>query len=419
MRRGRFALVALIGSILSCRAQVLSPPEIIDPGMRALQQKHLPELKAAAVDISSHEYPYRFVLSRTLDITERQEQFTDQRSIRFSDFQGRTVLQVTGNYFAAYSDRYMNQTERVKRTYLDVVLPILRATAPRLQNEVQLTGFAIEISHHVLKQVIGVPVERPENVALIVPRAAVSKAIMSTDMNDEIAVLKESTVYVDGSPVALWPDQNTASSPVVAPVSSAAPAKPAAVTLVSSVLPAKPTAVEPLPVPTPPPAHDLSVEALQRQQVPYQELLDRIERELDIQAHFVSYAPPALIAFHNASYLQLSITTTLAPFDSGSQYRVAALAFDRHISHLVRPVLALFKQDPEFEGVVFSSTVKVPGSTAESTLTQSVEFFLPFSSLRRFEQFDITGQQLIDSGFVLINGERVGLELQNAEAERR
>jgi len=412
MHKGRSALVALIGSVLSCGAQVLAPAEITDPGMRALQQKHLPELKAAAVDISSHEYPYRFFLSRTLDITEQQEQVTDQRSIRFSDFQGRTVLQVTGNYFAAYSDRYMNQNERVKRTYLDVVLPILRATAPRLQNEAQLTGFAIEISHHVRKQVIGVAVERPENVALIVPHAAAAKAVMSTDLNDEIAALKESTVYVDGKPVALWPDGNTEASPVVTPVSAVAPTKPAA--------------VESMPVSAPPvqivehqAARDLSVEALQRQQVSQQELLDRIARELEPQAHFVAYAPPALIAFHNATYLQLSITTTLAPSDSGSQYRLAALAFDRHMSHLVRPLLAFFKQDPEFEGVVFSSTVRVPGDTAESTLTQSVELFLPFRALRRFEQFDITGQQLIDSGFVLINGERVGLELQSAESERR
>jgi hypothetical protein len=41
------------------------------------------------------------------------------------------------------------------------------------------------------------------------------------------------------------------------------------------------------------------------------------------------------------------------------------------------------------------------------------------SELRRYEQYDITGQQLINAGFVLINGERVGLELQNAESGQR
>src|SRR5579864_282786 len=128
MHRGNavLAVATLIAAVPQIRAQVLAPPEILDPAMRALQQKHLPELKAAAVDITTHNYPYKFYLSRTLDVTEKQEQVTDQRSVRFSNFQGHTVLQVTGNYFASYSEDSVNQNERVKQTYLDVVLPILR-----------------------------------------------------------------------------------------------------------------------------------------------------------------------------------------------------------------------------------------------------------------------------------------------------
>jgi len=406
MHKGKLSLVALIGFALNCEAQVLSPPEILDAGMRELQQKHMTELKAAAMDITSHQYPYRFFLSRTMDITERQEQVTDQRSIQFSKFQDRTVLQVTGNYFASYSDRFMNQRERVQQTYLDVILPILRATAPRLQNEPQLTGFAIEISHHVSKPMIGVPVERAENVALIVPRGAAAKAIMSTDLNEEIAALKESTVYIDGSVVTLWPVQPP---PAITPVN-----------LASSMMPAKPLPIETVPVVSAPPAaRDLSPEALQKQQASYQDLLDRIVRELDTQAHFVSYAPPALIAFHNASYLQLSVTANLSPSDAGSQYRLAALAFDRHISHLVRPLLAFLKQDPDFDGIVFSATVRVPSKNADPEVAQSVEFFFRLGDLRHYEQYDITGQRLIDLGFVLINGERVTLQLQSAEADMK
>jgi hypothetical protein len=167
------------------------------------------------------------------------------------------------------------------------------------------------------------------------------------------------------------------------------------------------------------PTRDVSPEVLQQARTSYQELLDRIVRELDSQAHFVSYAPPALIAFHKASYLQLSVATTLAQSDGGSQYRIAALAFDRHVSHLIRPALAFFKQDPDFEGIVFSSTVKIPGKSSDAAVTQSVEFFLPMTELRRYDQYDITGQQLINSGYVLINGERVGLELQAAESDIR
>jgi hypothetical protein len=44
-----------------------------------------------------------------------------------------------------------------------------------------------------------------------------------------------------------------------------------------------------------------------------------------------------------------------------------------------------------------------------------VEFFFLFAALRCYEKYDCTGQQLVDTGAVLINGERVALDLQVAE----
>jgi hypothetical protein len=400
MHKGSFVLAVLTVFAVECRPQVLAPPEILDPPMRALQQQHFAELKAAGVEITSHQYPFRFYLSRTLDLTERQEQLTDQRSIRFSNFQGRTVLQVTGNYFAAYSDETMSRNERVKRTYLDVVLPVLRATASRLGKEPQLSAFAIEVSHHVRKKVLGVTVENPENLALIIPRATAEKVAASNNENEQVAALLDSRVFIDGNAVTLWPQQGVAASE-----SAVEPLTPAAVNASAVLAPTPPAA--------PVPARDLSPSALQQLQTGYQGLIDRIVHELDGDAHFVSYAPPVLVGFHGTSYLQLSITTNLTPQDAGSQYRIAALAFDRHVSHLIRPLVAMFPKDPEFDGIVFSSTVRI----AEAS--QSVEFFFPLAELRRFEKYDITGQQLINSGFVLINGERVGLELQSAESDIR
>jgi hypothetical protein len=389
-RKSLLIAAVLVAVVPRCFPQVLSPPEIVDPAMRTLQQKYLPELKAAAVDITSHRYPYRFYLSRKLDLTEQQEQQNDQRSIRFSTFQGHTVLQVTGNYFASYSEESVNQNERVKQTYRDVMLPVLKATASRLGGEPELNGFAIEVAHHVRKKVFGVAVEHPENLALIVPFATAEKIAASSNVNDQMTALLESRVFIDGKPAALWPNpvEETAPTPTVARV------------------------VIPPPPPAPAPAiRDLSLDALGKQQTSYQGLIDRIVHELDAEAHFVSYAPPVLVAFHGKSYLQLSVTTDLAASVLGSQYRIAALVFDRHISHLIRPLMAMVPRDSDFDGVVFSSTVPAA--------SESIEFFLLLSELRRYEEYDLTGQQLINSGFVLINGERVGLELQSAEADIR
>ncbi len=314
------------------------------------------------------------------------------------------MLQVTGNYFAAYSEAFLDRNERVKRTYLDVMLPILRATEPRVASEPLLYAIAMEVSQHVRKQVMGVTVEKTENVALVVPRAVAEKVIMSTDVNEQLTALIESRVFLDGNATRLWPQNDVEASgktevddqhAVSAALADVAP-EPAPVKAIAA----------------PAPVRDLSRAALQQQQTALQPVLDQLMHELEPQAHFVSYAPPALIAFHKGCWLQLSIITTLPLTESGSQYRIAALAFDQHIIHLVRPVLAYFKDDPAIDGIDFSATVRGPAS-------ESVELFLRWSDLRRYEQYDMTGQELIAAGFVLINGERIGLDLQTAESERR
>lgn len=138
-------------------------------------------------------------------------------------------------------------------------------------------------------------------------------------------------------------------------------------------------------------------------------------QEVNSQAHFVRYAPPAFVPFHKGLYLQLSVTTTLPESAAGSQYRLAALAFDQHIAHLIRPVMAYFKDPGDFDGIDFSTSVRLEGDQASDGSAVAVEFIFPASLLRSYTQFDCTGQQLIDASFILINGERISLNLQMAE----
>jgi hypothetical protein len=152
-------------------------------------------------------------------------------------------------------------------------------------------------------------------------------------------------------------------------------------------------------------------------------MLETMLKALDPQAHFVSYAAPSFVAFRQNIFLELSLNTTLNEAAAGSRYRLAAMAFDDHIAHLVRPVLGYFKadpkQDPKFDGIGFSTTVHVTGKNQPASGSEAVEFFFPLSALRCYESYDCTGQQLIDAGTVLINGERVSLDLQIAEGSAR
>lgn len=143
-------------------------------------------------------------------------------------------------------------------------------------------------------------------------------------------------------------------------------------------------------------------------------------KELEPEAHFITYAPPAFIAFRHQAYLELSVGTVLSEPAGASRYKLAALAFDEHISPLIRRILTYFTGDQSFDGISFSTTIHAsskPGVTVIKPL--SVEFFFPLSALHCYESYDCTGQQLLDAGVVLVNGERIGLDLQIAEGGGR
>jgi hypothetical protein len=184
----------------------------------------------------------------------------------------------------------------------------------------------------------------------------------------------------------------------------------------------KSVSAPPPPIAPPPiPVRDSSPQEIAALQSSIQGASNHMLKELEPDAHFVSYAPPAFIPFHHKVYLELSMTTALSEPPDTSRYKLAALSFDEHISPLIRRALTYFPGDQNFDGISFSTTVRLrtrPGASP-STKALSVEFFFPLESLRRYESYDCTGQQLMNDGIVLINGERVQLDLQLAEGTGR
>jgi hypothetical protein len=421
MRRTRNVLPAVCFAALagSGFAQVLSPPEIQDLDMRALQEKHLTELKTVGTAISAHRFPFKLYFSRALDLNEQQQQRRDQRAIRFDKFRNQTVLEITANYYTSYSAELMQKEERALRTMHDVMVPILQAAVPVLGQEEKLQAFALEISHHVRRKVLGVSTENAENVAFILPRLSAKRLISATTPGEQQAALLEGMLFVDGKPVAGWSRGNTEmvadSKPQSLP--SRVDAKPAVgASVIENPVPQPAPGVTPSAPPvivTSEAQQGVGPATLRKQQSSSQETLDRLVRELDKDAHFVSYAPPTFIEFHKGTYLELSITTTLRETVPGSQYRMAALAFDEHVAHLIRPILTSLKTRPDFDGIDFSTSVRLAGGAGTSA--EAVEFIFPTAALLCYERYDCTGQQLVNQGFVLINGERVSLDLQSAE----
>jgi len=427
MRTSRILLVLVIAVAATASAQVLSPFEIQDPAMRNLQQQYMEDLKSIGTSLTQHSFPYPFYFSRKLDVDEAVQKQIDQHSIRFEKYNGQTTLEITGNYYASYAADRLDADHRVRRTYIDVVLPILQTAVAGLPKDAAVEAFAIEVSHHVRKKVMGVDTEYPENLVIVVPRELASKVVQAKDQSAQQLLMLDAEVYLDTEPTILWltgdkPAQDA--SRVKPKVDSKAQqngsnsSKDTAIEVAETPMRQMPIQMSNRIAPEElreAPLHDSSPAALKGLQDSHQGDIEKILAEVGPNAHFVAYAPPAFIPFKQGAFLQLSMTTELDGSSAGSQYRLAALAFDRHVSHLLRPVLARLGDASQFDGIDFSTTVKVAGDKA-GTYTQSVEFVLPFAALRCYEKYDCTGQQLLNKGYVLVNGERIGLELQSAEA---
>lgn len=98
------SFVLILSTVIpSASAQVLLPAEIKDHQLRDLQQQYMDDLSRLGADVLSLPTQYSFYLSRRLDLDEQKQKSADQRSIRFDRYKSRTVVEITGNYYAAYS----------------------------------------------------------------------------------------------------------------------------------------------------------------------------------------------------------------------------------------------------------------------------------------------------------------------------
>jgi hypothetical protein len=412
--------------------QALNPSELKNPAMRALQEKYFPQLQSAADEIHAHVFPNSFYASRVLDLDLAKQQKAEQRSLRFDSYKGKTVVELTGNYFAAYVEEEMDKNHRAAATFQDVIFPILQIAVPVFQDLPEVDGFALEISHQVRKKVMGNVREHPENLVLILDRDAAVRLVSARTDRERQAALLEGQTFVNAEQFVVTlrddlgkPQIEDSDAPSAARKERSTPWTLAKTTNFPTSRPSARSAA-----PTPPaPVRDTSREALSAIQASLQGTIDKIVSEMDGQANFITYAPPAMVSFRKGAYLEFSVNAKLPATAAGSRYKLAALAFDNHIAHLVRPIAFQFQGDTPIDGIAFSTTIHTGTATAPAatggkpapgdTTQQAVEFFLPLESLRCYESYDCTGQQLIEAGSVLINGERVSLDLQTAEADAR
>jgi len=424
----------------SASAQV-SPAEILNPDLKALEETYFPQLKALNQSIAKTKFPFPFYLSRYVGIDPAQQPETDSRGLEFVRFHDRVILKVTGNYNAAYDTNRMTQNERAANTFRTVVLPILALTTTTLPQDIACDGIGFEISYHARSRERSYDFEGKENLVLVLDRIdawALSGAITDPVRQE---ILNRNKIYVSGTDFGL---SLTERDPLnVQALPRSIPARPDATstarssTLVTrspllnlnhplpAVSPAVAAPADPVPANAnpspsspkdsdPPPLPPSAPADADRLNEKYQAQLASLAKLGAAKFHFVDYAPPTFMVFRDQIALQMTLRNSLQFGPAkGSIYKRAAQSFDLFLAPQLKDLSDRISPDVEFQFFDFSVLNKLsPGPKGTS---EAIEFICPRVAVKQFVNAEITNQQLLDQSIILVNGVRIALNLQLVE----
>ena len=426
-----------------CASAQVSPAEILNPDLKALEETYFPQLKALNQSIAKTKFPFPFYLSRFVGIDPAKQAEADSRGLEFVRFQDRVILKVTGNYNAAYDTNRMTQNERAAGTFRAVILPILNLATATLPQDLACDGIGFEISYHARSRERSYDFEGKENLVLVLDRndaLALSSATTDSARQD---ILNRNKIYVSGADFGLSlterdplnvqalprsipakPDaastarsstlvarspllKSNQTAPTVSSPALVAPADPAPTS-------ANPAALAPTAADPPPAAPHLAPADADRLNEKYQTQLASMAKEGAAKFHFLDYAPPTFMIFRDQIALQMTLRNTIQFGPAkGSIYKRAAQSFDLFLAPQLRDLSDRISPDLEFQLFDFSVLNKLsPGAKGTS---EAIEFICPRTALKQFVNAEITNQQLLDQSVVLVNGVRIALNLQLVE----
>ena len=186
-----------------CASAQVSPTEILNPDLKALEESYFPQLKALNQSIAKTKFPFPFFLSRFVGIDPSKQAEADSRGLEFVRFQDRVILKVTGNYNAAYDTNRMTQNERAANTFRTVVLPILALTTTTLPQDIACDGIGFEISYHARSRERSYDFEGKENLVLVLDR--IDAWALSGATTDPVRqeILNRNKIYISGTDFGL------------------------------------------------------------------------------------------------------------------------------------------------------------------------------------------------------------------------
>ena len=445
--RGSLYCILLLGAAGATFGQV-SPAEILNPKLKAAEEKYLPQLKALHGEIRVMKFPFPFALSRYVGVEPAQQAGADSRGLEFVYFHNRLLLKISGNYNAAYSAQQLTQNERASHTFEDVIAPVLQAVVKEIPADVDCDGIGFEIAYHTRSPGKNYEFEGKEILVVVFDRADAFDFANAVGAGQRQEILNRSEIYSDGKEFGLALGQTDAlnvdalarsvpKQPVAPPVSPADAANagarlaavnpnlvPSASSNVVHTLPGESagtrspaSSMESTPAaaatPVAAPQLALATADAEKLQSQFQPQLDALAKVGATNFHFVDYAPPSFAIYHGGIVLQLTIRNP-ATFEknTSSIYRRAAQSFDLFLGPLLKGLVEKLPAGAEYDAL--DVTVLNQLGTVK-TSSEADEFICPIKTLRAFVNDEITSQDLVNQSIVLVNGVRIALNLQLVE----
>src|ERR1700745_811039 len=128
----------LLGVCATTGFAQVSPTEILNPDLKALEQTYFQQLIGINQAIAKQKLPFH--LSRYVGLGPAKQAEADSRGLEFVRFQDRAILKVTGNYNAAYNTLRLTQNERAAATFRSAILPILNVVTAALPEDLSCDG---------------------------------------------------------------------------------------------------------------------------------------------------------------------------------------------------------------------------------------------------------------------------------------
>ena len=388
----------------------VSPAEILNPRLKALEQTHLSKLMAISRTVPALTYSFPFSLNRYANADPKSPTTVDGRGLEFVNFHDQAVLKVTGNYQAAFDADRLTSNQRSSQVFNDVVYQLLEILPGYFSTADDFDAVGFEICYHVRRKAAQYEYEGKEILVAVLSKADALRYAAAPTGSERQELLNRSEIFLNGKPFGLA--LNGSESLDVATLQRSVK-QPANQRQGAAAPSSDESAISGMQLPVVATVVHTQADA-ERLETKYKSQLEALATAGQSAHQFVSYAPPSFVVFRNQVVLQFTLRNPNS-FDkeATSIYRRAARSFDLFLAPQLKSILERIPDDAELDGVDITILTDLTATAGHSS--EALELICPLKALRKFADADITNQQLINQSVVLVNGVRISLNLQQVE----